>query len=277
LIKAGAHYKAMPNGCTPLWAAAQDGHTDAVRWLLSDENPLRNPVIEWINNPWDAHGATALYQAAQNGHLECVRLLLEAGASNRPNRQGVTPAQIAEERNFHAIRDIIINHRISPKKNNFDSRLDATGVEYDAIPSLFIDPVTYAVMNNPVTLPSGHTYDATTIKKIMGDSDFFLDPLSKKKIDRSSVLQCEQNWALTKAIEEYVSQMEKAVQRNLMADAAERRLGQGLSEPVHESKQDSSEQRPGLFSRSKMPEWKRKQMADAAQKRLDDLRNIKRA
>lgn len=37
-------YNARHNGSTPLSAAAQNGHTEIVRYLLSDSNPQRDKV-----------------------------------------------------------------------------------------------------------------------------------------------------------------------------------------------------------------------------------------
>ena len=60
--------KRRSDGTTPLWIAAQLGHSEIVKELLKwGEMDYEKP-----NN-----GATALFKAAQKGHEDVVQLLLE--------------------------------------------------------------------------------------------------------------------------------------------------------------------------------------------------------
>ena len=78
---------------TPLYAASQGGHLEAVRLLLeanADQDKATND-----------EGEAPLYVASQEGHLEVVRLLLEANAdkdrANNAYDQWVTPLHIASQ------------------------------------------------------------------------------------------------------------------------------------------------------------------------------------
>lgn len=59
-------------GSTPLYIAAQEGHSEVVEQLLS-----RSADIECVFRD----GYTPLYIAAQNGRVEVVKTLLEKGAN----------------------------------------------------------------------------------------------------------------------------------------------------------------------------------------------------
>ena len=77
LLKADANPNLQVNdGCTPLYIASQNGHTDTVALLLKAN---ANPNLQKDN------GATPLYIASQNGHTDTVALLLKADAN--PNLQ----------------------------------------------------------------------------------------------------------------------------------------------------------------------------------------------
>jgi ankyrin repeat protein len=70
----GANVNAATNyGATALYAAAQEGHTDAVRALLAAGGNIDAMCHE--------DGTTPLYMAAQHGHADAVRMLLAAGAN----------------------------------------------------------------------------------------------------------------------------------------------------------------------------------------------------
>ncbi len=79
---------------TPLWAAAENGHTDVVIYLLSDENPKKSEVIKTIDTLSGRTGGTLLQATVQslvipNLHHSAIIIkpLLAAGAS--PNISGI--------------------------------------------------------------------------------------------------------------------------------------------------------------------------------------------
>ena len=82
------------NGETPIHAAANRGHVDAIEFCVSiGVNP----------NAVDFNGSTALHCAASNGHLKAVECLLEcSNVKYVKNRVGKTAFSIAEEnKHFH--------------------------------------------------------------------------------------------------------------------------------------------------------------------------------
>ncbi|XP_066354012.1 uncharacterized protein [Miscanthus floridulus] len=72
-------------GCTPLHNAAQYGHSDAIRLLLSKGVPV---------DPFYHHG-TPLHLAAGNGHDQALKILLEHGAGPNKLIRRVTPLLMA--------------------------------------------------------------------------------------------------------------------------------------------------------------------------------------
>ncbi|KAK9399562.1 cortactin-binding protein 2 [Crotalus adamanteus] len=110
------------DGCSALYSAARNGHTDCVRLLLTSEaqvdlidkngfTPLCSAVTQGhcksaellimyhanVNHAAEK-GETPLHLACRNGNIECVKLLLEAGADRSANTSdGWTP--------FHAAVD----------------------------------------------------------------------------------------------------------------------------------------------------------------------------
>ncbi|XP_032077417.1 cortactin-binding protein 2 [Thamnophis elegans] len=110
------------DGCSALYSAARNGHTDCVRLLLTSEaqvdlidkngfTPLCSAIAQGhcksaellilyhanVNHAAE-RGETPLHLACRNGNIECVKLLLEAGAGRSANTSdGWTP--------FHAAVD----------------------------------------------------------------------------------------------------------------------------------------------------------------------------
>jgi len=81
------------NGATPLYVAAQNGHTEVVK-LLQDNNAD-------VNASRTNDGSTPLYVVAQNGHTEVVKLLLDNNADiNAMTHHGQKPIDSAR-RNLH--------------------------------------------------------------------------------------------------------------------------------------------------------------------------------
>ncbi|XP_070803113.1 cortactin-binding protein 2-like isoform X2 [Pituophis catenifer annectens] len=110
------------DGCSALYSAARNGHTDCVRLLLTSEaqvdfidkngfTPLCSAIAQGhcksaellilyhanVNHAAE-RGETPLHLACRNGNIECVKLLLETGADRSANTSdGWTP--------FHAAVD----------------------------------------------------------------------------------------------------------------------------------------------------------------------------
>ena len=75
------------HGITPMALAAQDGHLEVVKLLLSFPG---NPNIPCID------GRTPIYTAAENGHIEIVKLLMSLMETpNTPTNKGRTPMHCA--------------------------------------------------------------------------------------------------------------------------------------------------------------------------------------
>ena len=72
LVTAGAEVNAAnENGFTPLHIAAYFGHPEVAKYLVADGADV---------NAADKHGAPPLYVAAENGYLEVAKYLVSAGA-----------------------------------------------------------------------------------------------------------------------------------------------------------------------------------------------------
>src|SRR5262245_41874085 len=104
-LAAGADLKSTNRyGGTALIPACHYGHVETVRELLKTKID-----VDHVNNL----GWTALLEAVILGdggpaHTEIVRLLVAAGANvNIADRQGVTPLQHAQNRNYRAIAAIL--------------------------------------------------------------------------------------------------------------------------------------------------------------------------
>uniref|UniRef100_A0AAF5PWA4 K Homology domain-containing protein n=1 Tax=Wuchereria bancrofti TaxID=6293 RepID=A0AAF5PWA4_WUCBA len=75
LVRSDAHLDIGAN--TPLMEAAQEGHLDTVRFILSEMRSLGLP----IDATTTANSNTALTYAAENGHLDVCAALIEFGAN----------------------------------------------------------------------------------------------------------------------------------------------------------------------------------------------------
>lgn len=83
-------------GETALIAAAREGHTSVVQYLL--EQGRANPNVQ------DAEGWTALMEAAVNGHLTIVDLLLMRGADRTiVNHSGDNAFRLASQQRQRAV------------------------------------------------------------------------------------------------------------------------------------------------------------------------------
>jgi len=77
------------NGCTPLWIASQNGHTDTVQYLK-----LAGANIDHQRQD----GSTPLFVASHNGHTDIVQKLVSVGANiDHQMQSGATPLLIASQ------------------------------------------------------------------------------------------------------------------------------------------------------------------------------------
>ena len=129
-----------PQGFTPLFAAAQNGHTDICGLLLAHgsnvnelvsnikftalhlaaaegHNVLVEALLSWGAqvNQQDYHGSTPLHVACQEGHLRCVLTLLKERANlTLPTNWGGLPIHIAATANRVEIVRTLLEHGCSP-------------------------------------------------------------------------------------------------------------------------------------------------------------------
>jgi ankyrin repeat protein len=95
--------QATQDGTTPLFMAAQKGHLEVVRALVTELGADVNQATQ--------DGATPLLIAAGKGHLKVVRALVtELGADvNQAAQNGVTPLLIAaQEGHLEAVRALVM-------------------------------------------------------------------------------------------------------------------------------------------------------------------------
>ena len=93
----------VADGCTPLVAAASNGHLEVVRFLCEAGADKDKPMQD---------GATPLFIAAYQGHLEVVRFLCKAGADKAKQTQdGMTPLIIAAHNGHVRVENLLREKR----------------------------------------------------------------------------------------------------------------------------------------------------------------------
>ena len=94
------------NDVTPIYMAAENGHTEIVKILA--------PLTDNPNAP-DEDGWTPIHRAADNGHIEIVKILVPLTENpNAPDNAGVTPLEITYNA---AIKKILMSSKTSTKRN----------------------------------------------------------------------------------------------------------------------------------------------------------------
>ena len=198
LLMSGARIDDTTNeGQTALIIAAQYGFLDLVNALL----------IEGANKEVQAqNGYTALMHAAENGHLKIVEALLIAGANKEAKGQkGNTALQLAQLKRH----EIIVN--LLKKFPTFEYRLEKIGYEGGEINIDFKCPISLVIMNDPIAVSSGQTYDRESLESLFkskGNPDTVACPVTRLPINKSE-LKNETHVLTKKMIDRFVCAKEK--------------------------------------------------------------------
>jgi ankyrin repeat protein len=99
-------------GCTPLYTAAQEGRLEVMQCLVKELDADINQV--------DNKGYSPLFIAAQEGRLEMVHCMVkELGADvNLAVQNGSTPLTIAAERMHHDVVRFLLKHGADPQASH---------------------------------------------------------------------------------------------------------------------------------------------------------------
>lgn len=116
-------------GETPLLVATRRGHAPIITFLLSDNNPKRDQVVNSINQT-GATGTTALYHAASYGLLGEVIALMKAGSSYGPCNDGTTPLWVASQNGHYTVAEYFLSDN-NPKKDDVKRTMNASWKEKD--------------------------------------------------------------------------------------------------------------------------------------------------
>lgn len=244
------------DGSSPLCIAAFKGHIEVARALLAADADVNQATIDY--------GTTPLYIAAENGDLEMVRLLL-----NQPDIDVNIKAQKTEEDLFDCVNvyssptiqrnlanfisqqndtenveisaekiaiimghDAIVRLIRSKRTLSFEERLE--DIEYtNSIPNKHCCPILHSIMNDPVTVSSGVTYDRANLVTqfaLEKNPDSLLCSLTRKPI-RIEELTNETAALVKCSIERFVSKKETAYQNTQVAKAAVLANTQHSSQP----------------------------------------------
>ena len=114
LVESGADVNAR-NNCesTPLMAACYWGHLSVVTYLIDKG--------AFMDLQYKDAGNTALHDAVKRGYLEMVSQLLARGASQLPNKQGLTPLLYACDLRSTEIVEYLINRPECIKEQRIDA------------------------------------------------------------------------------------------------------------------------------------------------------------
>jgi len=216
------------DGYTALSMAAYQGHTAIVTALLAKDGIAINAANRF--------GNTALSMAAYQGHTTIVIALLakivDVNHLTMQNNASSTAIQMAELHRHSEIADLIkarilelggvLNHveeaKVAEEKAlppqfvavPFSQRLQAINV--DKIPKKHCCPISHELMDDPITVSSGQTFDRkslTTWFAAKGNPDEIKCPLSNALIKKAE-LNFATNILVKSTIEAFVTKKEKA-------------------------------------------------------------------
>lgn len=184
------------DGFTALMLAACFGHTDIVNALIGKN---ANP------NTLNKNGSTALMLAAYYGHDDVVKLLLQKGVDkevkNQFNHTAMSLAKIHHHQNILAI--------LQQFKSPFYDRLQTINYQ-DTIPENLICPISLNIMNDPITVSSGATYDRESLRDYFASNnnpDTIACPLTRNIVFRHE-LENKTAILLKNQIEDFVTAKE---------------------------------------------------------------------
>lgn len=103
------------NGESPFFTAANKGHINALKAMFTKSTIKADPNLA------DTHGNTPLHMATLHNHKDTVKFLLNTTNAKALiyNKDGKTPARIAHEQNFIAIRDMLGEKEIKEQPNAY--------------------------------------------------------------------------------------------------------------------------------------------------------------
>ncbi|XP_060522541.1 uncharacterized protein LOC132699708 isoform X2 [Cylas formicarius] len=102
----GSLYVRAKDGMAPIHAASQMGCLNCVKWMIQDQGV--DPNLR------DGDGATPLHFAASRGHLETVRWLLRHGARLSLDKYGKSPINDAAENQQVECLNVLVQHGTTP-------------------------------------------------------------------------------------------------------------------------------------------------------------------
>lgn len=200
LLEKGANKEAKDNdGSTVLHFAADSGKIEVAKFLLAKGAHIDARC---------ASNHTPLIYAAFQGQLEMVKLLLVHGANLEiQNDAGHTALSLAKIYNRTSVVNYLQNfkRRIVEKEKSFEARLEKIHFEGN-VPPHFLCPITQSIMNDPVTLANGQTYDHDALKGYFRSRNFpdtIPCPLTKEPITIDA-LQVKTSIIIKNLIEAFV-------------------------------------------------------------------------
>ncbi len=185
LLSAGANLISNRNH-TALMTAAQHGNIQMLELLFESDGKTVIDVQE------EYYSQTALMFAARANKLDAVKLLLQHGANKTlRNIKEQTAEIIASESNYRNVSLLLRNFGAFQdrlQKIRFDkNRLSKEDLD---IFELITDPITLEIINDPVSISSGITYDRLSLEDLFkhaGNAAAIECPITKLPIRRSEL------------------------------------------------------------------------------------------
>lgn len=223
LISFGANLESQTDsGHTPLWNAVNNSHENVVRLLTA--------VGADVNSK-EQSSHTVLMYAVVRGCRNIVGMLLQAGAKPElAAENGVTAEALADARGRFDIVELLRMDRFALANLSFHLEVmrdmdDTPPVEVQ-LPAVevnqseldeekylerYICPISQDVMQDPLTLPSGFTFDREPLRGYVeskGNPETFPCPMSRKPIPIAA-LTYDTNIMIKQEIEERRKQIEE--------------------------------------------------------------------